>query len=73
MKKYKTTVDLLTDLSLNQTDVDFIFDYIVRFGPVAFDKESRVLIINSKILNLREDVKFEGEIFKIRLEYDSRT
>ena len=58
---------------MSQVDVNFIFDYILRYGPVSFDKESRILIINSPILNLREDIVSEGKVFKIRLKYDSRT
>jgi hypothetical protein len=69
-KKYKTTTELLTDLSLSQVDVNFIFDYILRFGPVSFDKDTRILIIKTPILNYREDIEHEGVIFKIRIEDD---
>lgn len=71
LKKYPTAKEVITDLQLDQIDHEVLLEYLFQFGPISFDIESRVLIINTKILNYRQTIERDGKVFKIRLEQDA--
>ena len=67
LKVYRTVQDLLRDLDLDEIDLDFLFPYLIRFKEIHFNHETKVVIIDTKLLSERKNVNHMGVFYKIRI------
>lgn len=69
-KKYKHPKDLYTDLSLTYNEIEFLFKYLFQFGAIYYDQEKKVLLLDTEILNYKQNITENGITYKIRLIKD---
>lgn len=56
---------------MNKEEIEFLFNYIIQFGQILYDQESKVILLDTPILNFREDKYYKNTLYKIRLKTDA--
>lgn len=69
-KKYKQPKDLYTDLSLTYNEIEFLFKYLFQFGAIYYDQEKKILLLDTEILNYKQNITENNITYKIRLIKD---
>ncbi len=71
-KPYTNLKEMMTDPNLDQIDIEFLTQYLfMGFDEIMFDYNTKVVLLDTKILNFRGDEVFKGRTYKIRIKDES--
>lgn len=71
--RYKEIKDLMTDLDLGFTEIDFLHPLLFQYGEILYNKKKNIVLLDTKILSAKGNFKEKGITFKVRIlkEYEA--
>lgn len=71
--KYKEIKDLMVDLDLSFTEIDFLHPLLFQYGKILYNKKNNVVLLDTKVLSARGNFEENGITFKVRIlkEYEA--
>lgn len=70
-KQYTNLKELMIDPNLDIIDIEMLTQQLYLFDELWFDKNTNVILIDTKILSYRGDTDFKGRIYKIRIKNEA--